>query len=235
MKIMSFNIHHGRGLDEILSLKRIAEIIREADATVVGLQEVDRHFGERSEFQDQAKELAKLLNFNYVYGPNINVQTTGGEVKQYGNAILSIYPILESENIPLTRYEEEPRGCLKATIDSNGVHLNVFNTHLSLDAISRMKQIDELIELTSHDRGPSVLMGDFNAEPESEEIKKLLKDTNFTDCFSNIERNESFPADGPNIRIDYIFTSTELVSFDEKVINRKGSDHLPIVAMLAIK
>ncbi|MCJ8008503.1 endonuclease/exonuclease/phosphatase family protein [Lederbergia wuyishanensis] len=235
MKIMSFNIHHGRGLDEILSLKRIAEIIRETDATVVGLQEVDRHFGERSEFQDQAKELAELLNFHYAYGPNINMQTTSGEAKQYGNAILSLYPIIESENFPLTSYEEEPRGCLKATIDLNGVHVNVFNTHLSLEPISRMKQIDELIEVTSREKYPSVLMGDFNAEPESEEIKKLLKDTNFTDCFSNIGRNESYPADGPNIRIDYIFTSTELDSFNEKVVNRKGSDHLPIVAMVAIK
>jgi endonuclease/exonuclease/phosphatase family metal-dependent hydrolase len=45
--VMSFNIHHGQGTDGVLDLERIARVIRASGADIVGLQEVDRHFGGR--------------------------------------------------------------------------------------------------------------------------------------------------------------------------------------------
>ncbi|MGG4342090.1 endonuclease/exonuclease/phosphatase family protein [Paenibacillus lautus] len=67
--VMSYNIHHGVGLDEQLSLQRIAEVIRDSGAEIVVLQEVDRFYGERSDFQDQAKELAGLLGITMLMVP----------------------------------------------------------------------------------------------------------------------------------------------------------------------
>lgn len=72
--VMSYNIHHGVGIDGQLSLQRIADVIRDSGAEIVGLQEVDRHYGERSDFKDQAKELADLLGYHYAYGANLDLE-----------------------------------------------------------------------------------------------------------------------------------------------------------------
>ncbi|WP_062105958.1 endonuclease/exonuclease/phosphatase family protein [Bacillus niameyensis] len=237
MKIMSYNIHHGEGLDEVLSLERIAKIIRDEKATIVGLQEVDRNFGERSDFQDQAKELAKLLDYHYVYAANIDIAHTDGQAEnqQYGNAILSMYPIKDSENIPLTSYEDEPRGLLRALIDVCGTQLHVFNTHLSLESRSKREQVKEIVEWTKNFEGSKVLIGDFNSEPDSEEIQALLGKSDLIDCFEDIADNASYPSDNPEIRIDYIFASRQLEILNQSALMREGSDHLPIIAEMKFR
>ncbi|MBP1917507.1 endonuclease/exonuclease/phosphatase family protein [Lederbergia galactosidilytica] len=230
MKCLSYNIHHGVGLDEKLSLGRIANLIKDAEATIIGLQEVDRFFGERSQFQDQGLELAKQLDFHFTYGANINEPPLSGhtENRQYGNALLSKYPIVEVENISLPTLDPEPRGVIKALLDVHGVSVCVMNTHLSLDKESQQLQIQRLIELISTAKSPVILMGDFNAEVNNEEIKTLLTQTNLTDCFAGIEQNQTFPADAPTSRIDYIFMKG-LQTKQSYVLQGEGSDHLPIV------
>ncbi len=233
---MSYNIHHGVGLDEKLSLERIANLIKNTGATIIGLQEVDCSFGERSEFQDQSLELAEQLGFYFTYGANIDEPPLEGhsENRQYGNAILSKYPIKEAENISLPTLDEEPRGVIKALLDVHGTPLHVLNTHLSLDKKSQQHQIEKLIELVEGMEGPILMTGDFNAEPNSEEINKLLAHTNFTDCFTEVEENESFPADAPTCRIDYIFAKG-IQNNHSFVVHQEGSDHLPIVAEISFK
>lgn len=233
---MSYNIHHGEGLDGVLSLERIAKIIRDEKATVVGLQEVDRHYGERSNFQDQARELAKLLDFHYVYGANIDIEKKDQtKNQQYGNAILSLYPIKDSENISLTSFGNEPRGLQRVMIEVDGKQLYIFNTHFSLDSESKLEQTKEIIAITSNYQGPKVLVGDFNSEPDSTEIQMLLSSSDFEDCFVEVENNGTFLVDHTGIRIDYIFVSSQLDVLNRTVVQREGSDHLPIIAELKLK
>ncbi|MEK3888331.1 endonuclease/exonuclease/phosphatase family protein [Bacillus sp. FSL K6-3431] len=237
MKIMSYNIQHGVGLDNILSLERIAKTMRDSEAEIIGIQEVDRFYGERSNFEDQAKRLAKLLDYHYAYGPNIQLEPLDGQVekRQYGLATLSKHPIAGSKNIELSSYGQEQRGVLSVTIHVNGVSLNIFNTHLGLDGTSRMTQVKELINITSNYRGPKVLLGDFNADPNSEELQYLLNQTDLVDSFQQIKNAYTFPAVDPVQRIDYIFTSSEIKHSNQKVLQHAGSDHLPIVAELLIE
>lgn len=227
---MSYNIQHGVGLDGELNLKRIAAVIQDAAATVVGLQEVDRFYGERSQFKDQAKELATLLDCDYSYGPNVKIasQHLEFESSEYGIATLSRYPITSNEHLLLTSFGKEQRGVLKSTIDVNGQTINVYNTHLGLDSESRQAQVTELINMMSEDPRPSVLLGDFNAQPDSQEIQSLLEQTDLTDTFAQFQDAYSIPSDRPNRRIDYIFTSTSIVDKDQTVIQTEASDHLPI-------
>ena len=70
---MTFNIHHGRGMDKQLDLYRIAEIIKASDADIIGLNEVDKHFSKRSDYQDQISWLAKQLNMNQAFSPSLSV------------------------------------------------------------------------------------------------------------------------------------------------------------------
>jgi len=97
VNVMSYNIHHGVGLDGELDIARVAKVMKDANADIIGLQEVDRFYGDRSDYQDQIKKLATLLGYHYVYGANLNLAPAEGQVenRQYGTGILSKYPIID--------------------------------------------------------------------------------------------------------------------------------------------
>lgn len=231
--VMSYNIHHGVGLDNQLSLERIAGVIRDAGADIVGLQEVDRFYGERSGFQDQAKELAELLGYHYAYGANLDLAPAEGQTenRQYGTAIVSKYPILKSENVWLSSFGKEQRGVLHAVINVRGVHVDVYNTHLGLDVTSRLAQAQEIVDLASASgsEGPALLLGDLNAEPASEEVGLLLNSGLFVNSFEGVEDAYTFPVRNPSATIDYILTSPGVSHANQRVIQTEASDHLPIV------
>src|SRR6266536_5341306 len=87
VRVMTYNIHVGVGMDKKLDLQRIADVINDQRADLVGLQEVDRGV-ERTEGRDEIAELAKLTSMNYAFAHNLDYQ--GG---QYGVAVLSRVPI----------------------------------------------------------------------------------------------------------------------------------------------
>lgn len=236
--VMSYNIHHGVGMDDQLNLHRIADVIRDSDAEIVALQEVDRFYGDRSKYKDQAAELAALLGYHYAYGANLDLGPEEGRVKnrQYGTAILSKHPILRHENILLSSFEDEPRGVLHAVIDLRDVHVDVYNTHLGLDATSRTVQAQEIMDLVaSAAQGPKLVMGDFNAEPDSAELQLLLHSGLFVNSFQGIEDACTFPFSNPPEIIDYILTSPTVQYSNQRVIRTDASDHLPIAVDVTFK
>ncbi|GAB2570845.1 endonuclease/exonuclease/phosphatase family protein [Gracilibacillus alcaliphilus] len=237
VNFMSYNIHHGVGLDENLDLERIADVIKDADIDVIGIQEVDRFYGERSDFQDQAKELADMLNYHYVYGANLDLPPEEGQDqnRQYGIGILSKYPIIDSEHQKLDSFGNEQRGLLYAKINIKGVHVNFYNTHLGLSAEERMSQVQEIAAFKETKNNPSVLVGDLNAEPDSEEFQQLLANGNFVDTFADISDSNTFPVINPTARIDYILTSPDVAASNQEVIYSEASDHLPIKSTLSFK
>lgn len=236
--VTSFNIHHGRGTDGVLDLARIARAIRATGADIAGLQEVDRNFAKRSDWTDQAAELAGLLGCHVAYGANIDLDPPepGKPRAQFGNAILSRHPIARWENTHLFRSPgEEQRGLLHAEVDVPGVLLHVYVTHL--DAFSetdRVQQAQQVVRLVNGN-DPAVLLGDFNARPQTPEVGSL--GAALTDTWAAAPGAGSLAPhrDAPAARIDYIFTSQGLsatwtrFSTDDPA----ASDHLPVVSRLA--
>ncbi|WP_318183945.1 endonuclease/exonuclease/phosphatase family protein [Metabacillus idriensis] len=95
---MTFNIHHGRGMDKQLDLFRIAEVIEKSDADIIGLNEVYKYFSKRSGYEDQISWLAKQLNMNQTFCPSLSLTSKNStNVRQYGNALLSRYPIVNEK------------------------------------------------------------------------------------------------------------------------------------------
>lgn len=74
LTVATYNIHHGAGADEVLDLERIARVVKDTGADVVGLQEVDRHWSSRSNFVDQANWLAERLDMHVAYGANLDLE-----------------------------------------------------------------------------------------------------------------------------------------------------------------
>ncbi|KAB8126365.1 endonuclease [Gracilibacillus oryzae] len=236
MRILSFNIHHGADESGSLELENIAEAIKRADADIIALQEVDCHFGNRSEWQNQIKKLGELLQMTYRFGANIDLPPIEGrsENRKFGNAILTKHPIVYYENYPLPDLGNEPRGLLYAEIKLGESSVHIFNTHLGLDKEERELQFEKISQILLPMSGPVILAGDFNVLPTDETLQMYLKQSNLLDSFQDSSAL-TFPTSSPQKRIDYLCHSTELDCIGRAVIDTVSSDHLPILAVYKIE
>ena len=233
-RIMSYNIHHGEGLDGKLDLARIAAVIKEARADVVALQEVDRGV-ERTQKRDLPAELAALTGMAVRFEKNIAHQ--GGE---YGNAVLSRFPIKHARNTHLKSFANgEQRGVLQVTIDVGGREVVVMNTHLDArrDPVEREHSATELKALVAAAGAtPVVLLGDFNTVPDSKAARTVAEA--LTDTWTAVGQGPGFtiPVRKPTRRIDFIWiTPASLKPRSMTVLSSEASDHLPIVAELELR
>ncbi|MDN7246847.1 endonuclease/exonuclease/phosphatase family protein [Planococcus shenhongbingii] len=251
IKVMSFNIAHGLGMNNVVDLEKTASVIEQSEAEIVGLQELDRHFTERSEFIDQVDWLSSRLGMYGAFGANLDLEPNEPERprRQYGNAVLSKHPIKYVENHLLTKVvspiaNSEQRGMLEVVLEVKGTYLSFFNTHLSLKEEELKVSIDEILEITEKSRFPKIITGDFNAAPDHLQIKRL--ENHYDDVFLKMDKDNSYTypapytheADGvklkPVTRIDYIFTDQNLEPAKATVIETAVSDHLPIAADLVL-
>jgi endonuclease/exonuclease/phosphatase family metal-dependent hydrolase len=141
LTVMTYNIHQGRDAGGVLDLDRIADVIRSQQPDLVALQEVGRHWSADSDFRDQPAELGRLLGMESVYGANLDRDPPkqGAPRRQYGTAILTAWPIVDSQHILLPRVstENEQRGLLVLDVDLDGASLRLYNAHLGVSAEDR--------------------------------------------------------------------------------------------------
>ena len=208
MLLATYNIQYGLGRDDVYDLPRLAAAVEAAD--VICLQEVTRGF-DRNAKADQPAELGALLNRHWVYGPGFDIDNSeidpDGRVvnrrRQFGNMVLSRWPILACRNIVLPRRPyhgvyDIGRAALEAVIDSPAGAVRVYSVHLShIDSAQRVPQVAFLLDQV--DRAPSegapwdstgsfiraegletfampapaILMGDFNCRADDPEYELI--------------------------------------------------------------
>lgn len=238
LRLMTYNIHWGRGTDGVLDLDRIVDTIRRADAHIVVLTEVDVNW-RRSGNVDQARYIAQQAGYPYAhFGPALRTWASGNtRVSQYGNLLLSQFPIDDVETIRLPDPGgREPRAAIAATVNVEGEPITVLGTHLGLNERERRQQVARLQQLAdaAQRKGkPVVLMGDFNAHPTAPEIQRLgegpypLADAH---TLAGDGPGYTFAYPEPYARIDYVFVSDDLAPFvtDTRGLSVPGSDHLPV-------
>ncbi len=238
LRVMSYNIHHGTGISGELDLEKVAAVIREAGADIIGLQEVDRNFSHRSAYQDQAKLLAASVGMEYVYGESITVRhlLPGMGTGYYGNMILSRYPIIESDILRLpTSWGSEPRTALRALIATPYGQVEVWSTHLGLSHIDRQKQVETLLEAVERSRVPSIVLGDFNALPGSPEVETMARRLQDAAQTVGDSRGTFFIGSSQELpRIDYIWLDNALRLVNYSVIDSTASDHLAVKADIVV-
>ncbi|SDD90776.1 Endonuclease/Exonuclease/phosphatase family protein [Paenibacillus sp. UNCCL117] len=155
VRIATYNIHHAENLDGRVRPASIAAELAGEKADLIALQEVDR-FRLRSGLQDQAALLARTLRMHVLFAPAVR-----SGLSQYGIALLSRYPVKDSELYRLSG-GKEPRCLLLATVLLPQGELTVASVHLDTSASAREKQLAELELRLSRVQGPLVLLGDFN-------------------------------------------------------------------------
>lgn len=229
IRVMSYNIHHGEGIDGKVDLLRIAQLIKEQSVDIVALQEVDKGT-ERTQRRDFPAELAELTGMICVFSNNLNHM--GGE---YGNAVLTKFPVKRSSNLHFKKIDEaEQRGILQLTLGVRGREVVFMNTHLDHrpNDAARWSSVAEIETLAAKFQGKPMLMcGDFNDTPKSRVCERIGK--LFDDSWTLIGEGEGLtsPAEKPRRRIDYIWISKDrsLIPVKASVLQSEASDHLPVV------
>ena len=228
MKIMTFNTQHCKNfLTGEIDFARMAEVICDEGADIVGLNEM-RDKGAHPEYDRQVPILSKLSGLPYHYFAKA-VALHGG-VDPYGNGLLSRYPIISVETIPIPYPPElaqkEPRCILKARLSCG---LTVLVTHFGLTPLEQSLAVETILANLSAKN--CVLMGDFNVTPDDvvlAPIRAHMKDT--ADRFASPLL--SFPSDDPRIKIDYIFVSPDMEVVAADIPAIIASDHRPHTATI---
>lgn len=227
---MSYNIHHGADQNEVNTLEKMGEFIRNSNADLVGLQEVDSVCN-RSGNVDQMKVLAEITGMHYAFLRHFEYD--GGA---YGLGILSKKPIISQQNNKITSIkngEKKSLALLSAKISlPEGEEMRFATVHFALDQATRLIQAGETLAHLDSDL-LVVLTGDFNAEPGTEEMELLSQ--NYTMADANL--GNTFPVVDPVKKIDYIWVSKNcfLESPKIQIPNAvKHSDHLPLMAEIVL-
>lgn len=231
LKVVAYNIKHGRGMDGKVDLKRIAEVLKRTEADLIALQEIDKNCT-RSGKVDIAKELGTMLGMEHRFAKFMDYQ--GGE---YGLAILSRFPIVASTRHPLPD-GAEPRCALEVQVRPPNLYAISFvciHNDWTDDAI-RVKQVRALMEAIPFSPGRRLLLaGDFNAK-RSEASMRLLSDAGWNILEKKGAAN-TFPSDVPKTEIDFlVLRGFEVRSAEHRVIDERiASDHRPIEATFRLR
>jgi endonuclease/exonuclease/phosphatase family metal-dependent hydrolase len=228
LRVVTLNIWNTQGpWPERLRL--IRRELAELKPDLIGLQEVLHLDNAPPGTVDQAQAIADGLGY---YAAFASAWHIGGGL-QFGNALLSRWPFAAAESFPLPcEPEDETRGLLHCMVESPWGKIPVFVTHLSWQlhlSDVRQQQVAfiaskvKALAPTGDSLFPPILMGDFNAEPDSDEIRylrgfnsRLGRSVYFADCFAaagdgspgyNYARENAYAlrAAEPNRRLDYIF------------------------------
>ncbi len=223
LKVLSWNIWYDG------DFAKISKFLSGFNANIVGLGEVVP--------DDPTRDTISLMSkwgYQHILAPVLTIQKDG---RTMSNALFSKYPIVNSKIHSLPDTRTDRRNAIQADINVEGKTIYVFMTHLlhthqKPDPIQE-SQVESLLKILPKEK--TIVMGDFNATPDSVVIKRMREnfldaelksvptlDPNLFDC-PNCDVQVI-----PNTRLDYIFTSKDVKTNSFKVHNSMGSDHLPI-------
>lgn len=226
--VASYNVHSCVGLDGRRDAERIAAVVSELDADVVGLQEVDSHAHGKTGL-DQLATIARASGYAFVRGPTL-LRPDG----HYGNGVLTRLAVQNARLIDLSLPGREPRGAIDLEfLDLRGLRLRVVTTHLGLLPVERRAQCDRLLDrLEPSDHFDlSVLLGDFNEWwPPRALLRRLHR------FFGRTRAVRTFPSPAPVFALDRIWVkpANALREFraHRSPLSRRASDHLPVRAVI---
>jgi len=223
-RVATYNVHKCVGLDRRRDPARVAAVIQEMDADILGLQEVDNRSDGTHE-SAQMDYLAKEAGYEAIPGPTIRLSDG-----HYGNVLLTRWPVLESREIDLCFSCREPRGAIEAFLSVHDRKVKVVVTHLGLTLGERKYQIGRLVDsLEGEPDHLTVLLGDINEWfPVSRGLRRIHK------LLGKTPSPWSFPSWRPFLALDRIWVNpkdkVESIQAHTTKLSRTASDHLPVVA-----
>lgn len=227
IKILSWNIW----ID--CDFGKLTEFLSHTDADIIGLQEVKA--------DDPGRDVIGFMKqHGYAHVFAETKQEWGGAIYRHGPALFTKLPVVHRETHLLDTHDE--RAVARADIQVNGTVLHVFSTHLvhthQQPSIAQAQQVKNLLQLLPQEH--TIVMGDFNATPESDTVARMTDMLVHTDP-TNTPTWSVHPAGctvcNPHTvdtRLDYIFATRDIEVVDSQVEQSYASDHLPITAVVHV-
>jgi endonuclease/exonuclease/phosphatase family metal-dependent hydrolase len=222
--VATYNVHRCIGRDGRQDPERIARVIRETDASIVGLQEVES-FQEGERQHHQLTQLVRATGLIAVAGPAMYRPQA-----HFGNSLLTRERLLRVQRHDLSVPGREPRGAVEADLEVEGCRIRTIVTHLGLRAAERCVQTRRLLDIVASQPGvPTIVLGDFNewlfcGSPLSWLRRELGKSRG----------RRSFPARFPVLALDRVWVTAHGRVLTTRAhrgpLARLASDHLPVTA-----
>lgn len=241
IRIAVLNMRHGEVKDGIIDVELQAKTLKKYEPNIIMLQEMDL-FTERVNQIDELNIFRQITNLKYSsYGSNITFRNGW-----YGNAILSEFPIISSENYISSNCSKETKGVLHSKIEIGNKQIDIYNTHFPVIPEERIKFAQEITYLMKRIENTDnvVLAGDFNLgiiplsgehnykiqeQEQYQEMEELKK------YFNEIVFNElTYEVGNPIGAIDKVMYKGNLKLISIEKLNDKISDHYPILVKFEI-
>jgi len=211
--VATYNIRRGRGNDGIGDISRSAEVLKNARADIVGLNELSGtlFYG----IDDQAEQIARILDTGWLFAP------TEDRLFQhyFGNGLLSRFPVSHWEIHPLYEGIKEScnsRNMIIARIPISGKDVHFLITHLDRCEINEL-QLSHVLKTFKTLPSPAVVLGDFNVDADHPHLSSFLNQSEFSDSISTALKKDIS-------RVDWII-SKGLVVADGGMEPKGVSDH----------
>jgi endonuclease/exonuclease/phosphatase family metal-dependent hydrolase len=223
IRVMTWNIHGALGRNPRFDLQRVVALILRADPDVVALQEVDSR---REAELDPFVMLQEALG-HYGIGAKTIVTTDG----DYGQMLMSRWPLHDSEVRDISYGEREPRRAIRICLETPQGPLHIGSTHLGLSIRERRSQARALLDLIGK-RTPFVLLGDFNDWFWPGSVRRIL-----ARILPDHSGHRTFPSSCPLLRLDRIYCRPRGILLQTWTDNeaRIISDHLPCIGDVIVE
>lgn len=228
LRVATYNVHGCLGVDGVLAPRRIARVVADLDAEVVGLQEIFSG-GRTHTASNQLAVLAEATGLTAVAAP-ANPNAPAG----FGNAVLTSWSVDDVAHCDLSVDGREPRGAVEAVLRRGGERVAVVVTHLGLGRGERVRQLRRLLDwLEERPSLPRVVAGDLNEWNRWSAAWRLLARS--FECTAPLR---TFPTRRPVFPLDRVLVSApahlEATTLHRGPVARVASDHLPLVATVRL-
>lgn len=221
LRLMTWNIHGTQGRNPRFDLSMVVQFVRHHAPDIVALQEIDSR---------RTREAFGVLRHSLgLHGADAHaISTADGD---YGQALLSRWPLAASSVHDLSFREREPRRAIRCDIVTPFGPLRVIATHLGLSLSERRSQARLLLRLLGEVDRATVAMGDFNDWFWAGSVRRTLER-----ALRGCTHHRTFPARLPLFQLDRVYVSPPARLLASKVDPRARelSDHLPVIADIAM-
>lgn len=249
LTVMTYNTHR-MGMFRKPADNEVLQFLRQADADVICLQEVEVYKDKRYLTLPELREAMQAWPYTYFDFKVYNSR------RQFGNVVFSRYPLTNKKTVPFDSKGSISSRC-DVIVDSDTLRLIVNHLEsyrldpndLQVDSLinagsDRRDRLRERVHQTGATRRaqaravkreakespfPVLIVGDCNVPPVSKTYNILKR--GLQDCFLEtgfLQYGATYRLHGFSVRIDYIFCSPALTPLSAEVLPASGSDHNPL-------
>lgn len=224
MRILTYNIRGGLGIDGRRDTARIGAFVRTLAPDIACFQEVHQRLP-WSGWINQPAVLAKALGMRFVFQACVRLPWGG-----YGLGIATRLPIDAVQRHALPSRGER-RGALRVQVAGPQGPTSIFCTHFGLSVGERAEQAACVGEWAAALAHPVVVCGDINDAPSADYVQEMLRVAGLADAGQQ-DNAPTYPSDAPRARIDVVLHTADLAVQQVSAVPSLLSDHLPLVVDL---